>query len=188
MPVRTTPTLTTAEQLFGMVTDGYRYELVAGELRMMSPAGGRHGRIAIRVAHLLIQHVDANDLGVVYAAETGFRIETDPDTVLAPDVAFLSKARHATIKDEVAYVPLAPDLAVEVLSPSDRFSRVEAKAFQWLDAGAKLVLLVDPETQTIHRYQSRKQIEVYQLGETLECGHAVAAWMLNVKQVFEISH
>ncbi|PAY16618.1 hypothetical protein CKO51_25940 [Rhodopirellula sp. SM50] len=185
MPARTTPTLTTAEQLFGMVTDGYRYELVAGELRMMSPAGGRHGRIAVRVAHLLMQHVDANDLGVVYAAETGFRIETDPDTVLAPDVAFVSKARHATIKDEVAYLPLAPDLAVEVLSPSDRFSRVESKAFQWLDAGTKLVLLVDPETQTIHRYPSRKQIEVYQLGETLDCSPAVPAWKLNVKDVFQ---
>ncbi len=152
---------------------------------MMSPAGGRHGRIAVRVAHLLMQHVDARKLGVVYAAETGFLIDTSPDTVLAPDVAYISTARHATIEDETAYPALAPDLAVEVLSPNDRFSRVESKAFQWLDAGTKLVLLVDPETQTIHRYASRKQIEVYQLGETLDCSPAVPDWTLTVDDVFQ---
>jgi Uma2 family endonuclease len=185
MPTRVNPAETTAEQLFAMPADGYRYELVAGELRMMSPAGGRHGRIAIQVAHLLKQHVDGRELGVVYAAETGFLIERAPDTVLAPDVAFVSTDRHATIDDEISYLPVTPDLAVEVLSPSDRFSRVEAKAFQWLDAGTKLVLLVDPETQTIHRYQSRKQIEVYETSEAIDCSSAVKAWTLNVQDVFK---
>ena len=152
---------------------------------MMSPAGGRHGFFANRISYLLNRHVDERDLGAVYAAETGFLIERDPDTVLAPDVAFVSKKRHATIKDEISYITLSPDLAVEVLSPSDRFSRVEAKAFQWLDAGTKLVLLVDPESKTIHRYQSRKQIEVYQQGETLDCNPAVPGWQLNVKDIFQ---
>ena len=152
---------------------------------MMSPAGGRHGRVSARIAHLLLRHVDANQLGVVYAAETGFLIEKDPDTVLAPDVSFVCDARYALIENEISYLPLAPDLAVEVLSPNDRFTRVESKAFQWLDAGTKLVLLVDPEAQTIHRYQSRKQIEVFDIHETLNCDHAVPNWSLTVQQVFQ---
>lgn len=151
---------------------------------MMSPAGGRHGRIAIEIAYLLKKHVDEKELGVVYAAETGFKIQRDPDTVLAPDVAFISKQRHALIEDEISYIPLAPDLVVEVLSPSDRFSRVESKAFQWLDAGTKLVLLVDPETKTIHRYKSRKQIEVFEAAETIDCNDAVADWKFKVADVF----
>ena len=186
MPTPASPSVTTAAELFAMPADGYRYELVSGELRMMSPDGGRHGRIAIRVAHLLMQHVDSGELGVVFAAQTGFRIESDPDTVLAADVAFISKTRHAMIEDEISYVALAPDLTVEVLSPSDRFSRVEAKAFQWLDAGTKLVLLVDPETQMIHAYRSRKQIEVFQSDETLDCSDAVTGWTFPAKDVFRV--
>ena len=78
---------------------------------MMSPAGGRHGRIASRIAYLLTQHVDDRDLGIVYAAETGFLIEQDPDTVLAPDVGFISKTRCNEIHDESSYLPFAPDLS-----------------------------------------------------------------------------
>ena len=151
---------------------------------MMSPAGGRHGRVAIEIAHLLKKHVDQFDLGVVYAAETGFLIERDPDTVLAPDVAFISASRHALLENEISYLPMAPDLAVEVLSPNDRFSRVESKAFQWLDAGTKLVLLVDPENKAVHGYRSRKQIEVYEIAETVDCTNAVADWSFNVTDVF----
>jgi Uma2 family endonuclease len=176
--------MTTADQLYAMPDDGWRYELVAGELRMMSPAGGQHGRIAIQIAHLLMQHVEPLGLGVVYAAETGFVIARNPDTVIAPDVAFVTKSRKETIENEAGYVPFAPDLAIEVLSPHDRFSQVETKAFRWLDAGTKLVLLIDPDTQTVHRYQSRKQIAVYQAGEVVDCAIAVTDWQLSVNEAF----
>ena len=151
---------------------------------MMSPAGGRHGRIAVQVAYLLKTHTDATSQGVVFAAETGFLIHTDPDTVLAPDVAFVSRARFETIEDEAQYVPFAPELAVEVLSPNDRFARVESKAFAWLDAGTKLVLIVDPENESIHAYRSRKRIEVFDRTETINCHDSVAEWTLVVDQVF----
>jgi Uma2 family endonuclease len=184
MPTPATRTTTTAAELFAQPSDGYRYELISGELRMMSPAGGRHGRIAITLAFMLKQHVDANDLGTVYAAETGFLIGRQPDTVLAPDVAFLSAERVEAIESDVGYIEMAPDLVGEVLSPSDRFSRVEAKAFQWLDAGTKLVLLVDPETETVHCYRSRKQIEVYEKAETIDCNDAVNHWTLPISKLF----
>ncbi|MCA9214648.1 MAG: Uma2 family endonuclease [Planctomycetales bacterium] len=185
MPTKTKPRLTTADELFEQPADGYRYELVAGELRMMSPAGGRHGRIAYRIAQILGNHVDANQLGVVFAAETGFKIEEDPDTVLAPDVAFITQNRYEQIEDDTAYLPIPPDFVGEVTSPSDRFSRVESKAFAWLDAGVKLVLLVDPQTETIHAYRSRNNINVYQSSETIDCSDAVAGWNLDANKVFK---
>ena len=152
----------------------------------MSPAGGRHGRVASQIAYLLKRHVDERRLGVVYAAETGFLIETDPDTVLAPDAAFVGAQRHRTIEDETGYVPLAPDLAVEVISPNDRFSRVETKALAWLDAGTKLVLLVDPAEQTVHAYRSRKRIDIYQSHETVDCSDAVPEWQFPVNDLFKL--
>ena len=153
---------------------------------MMSPAGGRHGRIAVQVAHLLKTHVDRNQLGVVFAAETGFLIQTEPDTVLAPDVAFVSRAKYETIENEAHYLPVAPELVAEVLSPSDRFSRVESKAFAWLDAGTKLVLVVDPENETVHTYWSKKKIEVFDRTETIDCNDAVTNWKLFVADIFRL--
>ncbi len=186
MSLSTVPRTTSAKELFDFPVDGYRYELVSGNLQMMSPAGGRHGRLANRISMLLNKHVDANHLGVVFAAETGFLIQTDPDTVLAPDVAFVSLARFKSVENEVQYLPLAPELAIEVLSPSDRFSRVESKAFAWLDSGTKLVLLIDPDNETIHAYRSRKQIEMFQRSETIDCSAAVSNWMLTVDDVFRL--
>ncbi|MFC1759022.1 Uma2 family endonuclease [Planctomycetota bacterium] len=187
MSTKTIPHLTTADELFAQPADGYRYELVAGELRMMSPAGGRHGRVALRIAQLLANHVEEHQLGVVFAAETGFRIAQDPDTVLAPDVAFVSQSRYDQIDDDVSFLPVAPDFVAEVTSPNDRFSRVESKALAWLDAGTKLVLLVDPESQNIHAYKSRHDIHVHESGETIDCTNAVKKWTLEVERVFQKS-
>jgi Uma2 family endonuclease len=176
----------TAEELFEISSDGGRFELVEGTLCMMSPAGGRHGRIAVQLAYLLKSHVDQNRLGVVFAAETGFKIQSNPDTVLAPDVAYVTRDRFESIKNELEYLPLAPDLVAEVLSPNDRFSRVEAKAFAWLDAGTKLVLVVDPESENVHVYWSKKRIEVFNNREIIDCGVAVADWSLVVSDIFRL--
>ena len=111
----------TARQLTQVPDDGNRYELVLGELRMMSPTGGRHGRVTHNLALLLGLHVRQHDLGVVYAAETGFLLSRDPDTVRAPDVAFVNKVRLAEVDDDSGFMPLAPDLVAEVLSPNDSF-------------------------------------------------------------------
>lgn len=177
--------VTTAKQLGEMLDDGNRYELVKGRLRMMSPAGGEHGRIALRLGMSLGAHVDKHRLGAVYAAETGFLIEQDPDTVRAPDTAFVSAQRLATITDPAAYVPFAPDLAGEIISPNDTFSQVEEKAFAWLTAGTKMVLLVDPAAKTLHVYRAADNILVLNESQELNVDDVVPGWTLKVAELFK---
>ena len=177
--------MSTAAELYDAAgNDNRRYELFRGDLRMMSPAGGRHGRIANHLAWLLSNHVLPNRLGIVLAAETGFLIETNPDTVLAPDVAFVRWERYQSIENEAGFVPLAPDLVIEVLSPSDRYSRVESKVLAWLDAGCRLVLVVDPESETIQAMLSRQQVQIYRAAESIDCSAAVPGWQLALADVF----
>ncbi|MCO6455396.1 MAG: Uma2 family endonuclease [Pirellulaceae bacterium] len=180
----TTDAVTTVAQLAALPRDNACYELVRGELRVVSPAGGRHGRVAMKLAQLLANHVDALRLGVVYAAETGFILQRDPDTVRAPDVAFVSRARADRIDDDTRFVPLAPDLAVEVISPTDTFSAVEDKTFDWLSAGTRLVLLVDPASRRVHAYRSADNIVVLGENEQLQADDVVDQWRVDVKSLF----
>ena len=114
----------TADELLQMPHDGVRRELVHGELREMTPAGHDRGYIVSDLGLLIGQYVKAHDLGRMYAAATGFRVETDPDTVLAPDVAFVAKERVGIGAGVRGFFPAAPDLAAEVISPNDRYSDV----------------------------------------------------------------
>jgi Uma2 family endonuclease len=139
----------TAEQLAALPEDGKRYELVDGVLRVMSPAGGRHGRVAGEVFLQIAQHAKRHRLGQAYAAETGFLLRRDPDTVRAPDVAFVSHGRLGPYADHPGYLPLAPDLVAEVISPGDNLSEAGAKASSWIEAGVLVVLLVDPQRGTV---------------------------------------
>lgn len=176
--------MTSAEQLALMGDDGFRYELVNGELTMLSPAGGRHGRIAVRINKLLAIHVDDHGLGATFAAETGFKITANPDTVRAPDGAFVRQQKMESLVDDTGYLPFAPDLAVEVISLTDSFSAVENKAFAWLDAGTDLVLVIDPESKTAHLYRSRTDITVARPGEIIDASAAVPDWQFGVDEIF----
>ncbi len=132
-----------------MPDDGDRHELIRGELRTVTPAGHPHGRIAMRFAWPLAQYVEERRLGAVYAAETGFLLASDPDTVRAPDVAFVRRERVAEVGETGGYLPGAPDLAVEVISPGDTYTGVEGKVTEWLQAGARMVIVVDPPNRAV---------------------------------------
>jgi Uma2 family endonuclease len=146
MVMSTTRSITTADELL-LSPDLGRCELVRGRL-MMTPAGFRHGRVAASLTAALEAFVSQGVLGVVTATETGFLIEREPDTVRAPDVAFL-RSQRLPAEEPVGFFPGAPDLAVEVLSPDDRASEVNAKVAQWLEAGCDAVWVVDPQNQTV---------------------------------------
>jgi len=147
------PTLMTADQLEHLRLPHKHVELVKGVLIVKEPAGYRHGAVAARLAKVLMDYVDAQDLGQVVAAETGFTLATDPDTVRAPDTAFIRRERLPD-PPPAGFARLAPDLVVEVLSPDDRPGEVLAKVADWLSAGTRLVWVVDPARRRARVYRA----------------------------------
>lgn len=175
---------TTADELLAMPRGRVRRELVHGELREMTPAGSEHGDIAMEIGWRLAQHVKANRLGKAYAAETGFKLSSDPDTVRAPDAAFVRAERVEQAGRVTGYFPGAPDLAVEVISPNDRFTEVEEKVFGWLRAGTRLVIVANPREHTVTLYRSRHEIILLTEEEDLDGGDVVSGWKIPVRDLF----
>ena len=136
--MRTLKKLFTAEDLLCLSATGKRLELVKGKVYEMAPAGGRHGYVAMNIGTLMGGHARSNRLGRVFAAETGFIIRHDPDTVRAPDVAFVSQNRLSADEIPDGYIDLIPDLVVEVVSPNDCRREVREKVEEWLNAGVRL--------------------------------------------------
>lgn len=145
--------LMTAEELERTHVPGKSTELVRGRLIVHEPPGEYHGHVAAKLLFLLGQHVYGRKLGWLFAQDTGFKIEADPDTVRAPDVAFVSKERRPEIQRR-GYSPFAPDLAAEVLSPNDRPGEVLSKVGDWLDAGVHLVWVIDPIIRQARVYRA----------------------------------
>lgn len=160
-------TLMTADELLVTPFPNKRTELVRGVLVVREPAGFRHGVVSATLTKLLAHHVDSNRLGLVLAAETGFKLATDPDTVRAPDVAFVSRARLPD-PAPLGYPALAPDLVVEVLSPDDRSGETLTKVGEWLTAGSQLVWVVDPAHRLARVYRADGSETVVAEADALE--------------------
>lgn len=176
--------LTTAEDLWRLPGDGRGYELIRGELTMVAPAGGGHGRAAMKIARLLDTYAEANDLGIVFAAETGFIIERDPDTVRAPDAAFVAKNRIPQSGIPAGYIPFAPDLVIEVLSPGDSQIDVEEKIQQWLSSGVRAAWVVNPRLKTITVHRPARDPRVLRESDTLAGDDVVPGFALDVAELF----
>lgn len=175
----------TAQELLHMPDDGLRYELVKGELRRMPPpAGEGHGYVAGEMLGELRNYVKANNLGRVYAAETGFQIAADPDTVRATDAAFVRRERVEEAGRVRGYRSGAPDLAVAVTSPSDTHAQVMEKALGWLDAGCRMVLVADPKQRTVTVYRSRENIRILTGSDAIDGADVVPGWSLPVADLF----
>ena len=177
-------TRTTADQLAAIPDDGQRYELVAGELKVMSPAGNEHGQIAAELGWRVSAFVRENDLGVTFAAETGFLIQQNPDTVRAPDFAFVTKKRIDAVGRVTGFWPGAPDLLAEVVSPGDSFSDVEEKVLCWLNTGTKVVWVVDPRQQHVTVYRSPSDITVIEADGMLDAPELLPGWSVRIGDLF----
>ncbi|MFZ1932397.1 MAG: Uma2 family endonuclease [Thermoguttaceae bacterium] len=158
------------------------FDLVEGELVPMSPPGFDHGCIVGEVYAALREFVRATRLGSV-AVEAGFVVSHDPDTVRTPDVAFV-RAERVPPGGVRAFFDGAPDLAVEVISPSDRASEVIAKAGDWLRFGCAAVWVVDPETKTVTVYSHRPQTLFLSANDTLVCEELLPGFSLPVSELF----
>ena len=180
----TTRTLVTADELLRMPDDGRRYELIEGELIELAPAGGRHSNIGLRIAALLFQHVDKSNLGDMFGADCGFFLRHDPDTVRAPDAAFIASERIPPGGIPVGYLDTIPDIVVEVVSPNDRTGQVHAKIEQWIEHGVKLVWLVHPEQRSITVYSSVREVQVLHEGDTLTGDPVLPDFSCPVSEIF----
>jgi Uma2 family endonuclease len=176
----------TAAELFELPDDGCRYELIAGELQRMSPAGDEHGRVGMELAIPLGYHIKQHKLGKLYLAETGFLIQTNPDTVRAPDIAFVRMERIQQTPKVKSYRVGAPDLAIEITSPGDTVREVEDKVTEWLGAGASMVWIVSPKLKTVTVYRSLTDIVTLTEKDTLDGGEVVPGFQLPVADIFAI--
>jgi Uma2 family endonuclease len=171
---------TTAEELFARSPG--RCELIDGEVVAMTPSGGRHGRYTAELAMHLALYVRQHRIGRVYGAETGFILARDPDVVRAPDVAFVARER---VIDTERFLEQAPDLAVEVLSPSDAYSYVDTKIHQWLDAGTRTVWIIDPQAGRVQIYR-RGERNVLDLGleDAIDGADVLPDFRLDLRELF----
>lgn len=180
----TTTRLMTADELLRLPRGEHRYRLIKGELITMSPAGSEHGALVVNMTLPLAQYVKANDLGIVFGAETGFKVAENPDTVLAPDVSFISWERVPTSGIPKKYWPGAPDLAVEVLSPGDTAREVEVKVGQWLAAGARLVWTVNPKQRSVTVHRSPQDSDTLSETDELDGEEVVPGFRCRVSEIF----
>lgn len=151
----------TAQELLEYSHESYRTELIAGRLVEMEPTGAQHGVVAATLSHLLRAHVLPLDLGKVFGAQTGYILASDPDTVRAPDASFVSRERIEALGGVPAgYWPGPPEIAFEVTSPNDRRAAVRCKTDSWLQAGTRVVVVVDPQraTAVVHRRDAPPQL------------------------------
>ncbi len=181
----TTQKLMTADELLAMPDDGFRYELVRGELRKIAPSSPDHGEFAARTTTPLAVHVFTNRLGVIYIADTGFMLESDPDHVRAPDAAFVRRERVHLGRGRRGYFPGAPDVAIEVISPGDTYTDVDEKVGDYLDAGTQAVIVINPRNRTARVHFSRNDVVLLTVDDTLDISGVVEGWSMPVRDIFE---
>lgn len=181
VPVK--PDVYTAGDLERLSHEGYHYELVKGELREMAPPGGAHGSATSRIAYHVSTVVYEQDLGDVFAAETGFLVSRDPDTVLAPDFAFIAKDRLPNPLPK-SYVPVVPDIVLETRSPNDTKREVADKVNRWLTLGVSLVWELNPQTCILTVHRQNQMPRLLGIGDTLDGGEALPGFSVPLARLF----
>jgi len=181
MSTTTQTHLMTAEELGNLPDEPLRHELIKGELLTMPLPKYEHMRVSANLTGMLWQHAKANRLGQVNA-EGGYKLETDPDTVLGPDVSFVSQDRIALSRE--GYHDGPPDLAVEVLSAGDRRGKVEHKLSLWLELGTRSVWLVDPRRRTVEVCKATGDRKLFHETDEL-VDDTVPGFRVKVSEIFD---
>lgn len=150
----------------------------------MSPAGGEHGIIIGRLTVALGHYVEENDLGEVFGAETGFKLASNPDTVLGPDIAFVSNEKIPQSGIPVSFWSGAPDLAVEVVSPGNTRREIEEKVEEYLSAGVSLVWIINPKRRTVTVHQANAEPATLAESDMLDGADVVPGFQYSVARLF----
>ena len=183
--MRVKKTLLSAEELLRLSTsNACRYELVEGELYEMPPAGAEHGSIAMQIGTLLNAYVRRVESGRVFAAETGFILRRNPDTVRAPDASFVSNDHLPEGGLPRGFMELAPDLAVEVVSPNQTAREVEDKVRTWLEAGTSVVWVIDPANRSVAAHRAGVETITFFEQDALEEDELLPGFVCQVEDLF----
>ncbi|MGH7570374.1 MAG: Uma2 family endonuclease [Gemmatimonadota bacterium] len=177
--------LLTLEEYERLPDDGYRDELVRGRLVREPLPGGIHDWVAGNLFRSLDRYAEQHSLGHV-AFDTGFLLSRDPPTVRGPDVAFLAWERIPSEGPPKGFWETAPDLAVEVLSMSNRAAEINDKVLEYLGAGTRLVWVVDPETRCVTVYRSRKDVQVLTTDDALDGADVLPGFRLPLSELFDL--
>lgn len=178
-------TLMTVEEFMALPDDGKRYELIEGELCEVAGGGGEHGVIGMELGSRLLIYARGKRLGRVLNADTGYIIRRNPDMVRLADISFLCTERWENLERREALIQGAPDLAVEVVSPSDSYGEVHEKALVWLEAGARMVWVVQPLSLTVTVYKPNQEPWTLRAEDTLDGDDVVPGFSVPVRELFE---
>ena len=181
----TMPKLLTAADLLRLHSKGVRGELIRGVLQETMPAGLKHGEIAAALMALFWIHVRPARLGRVFGSDTGVLLERNPDTVREPDVAYVAAASLPLDADISGYCPVVPDLVVEIVSPTDDEREVANKAAMWLHYGARMVLVINPESRTIQVRRPGAPAVTLTIHDTLDGGDVLPGFTCPVRDILE---
>ena len=182
----TSTALMTAEELMQLPDDDLRHELINGELITMPPPKLPHGRIATRLGVPLAQFVLENDLGEVYIGDVGFQLTRNPDTVLGPDISFISKERLEQAGDVKGYWQGPPDLAVEVFSPGYRPGKISERISRLFSFGTKQVWVVDLEHGAVTVYRSELDTTTFSGADFLEAPDLFPGFSISLEKIFAV--
>jgi Uma2 family endonuclease len=181
----TTETLLTAEEYARLPDDGRPTELVRGKIVEMNPPTPKHGIICIEIGAILRNYVKEHDLGRVAGNDSCVITEHDPDTVRGADVAFYSYAKVPKGPVPAGYLKVAPDIVIEVLSPSDRWNEMHAKIAEYLDAGVSVVCVLDPATEEAHLFYRDKSPRALAGNDELTFPDQLGDFRVAVRKLFE---
>lgn len=177
-------TLMTADDLLRLPKQGYLYELVEGVLVTLNPAGSAPAITAARIVRRLDDVADRQKLGIVGGADWGFKLRSDPDTVRAPDAAFVCAGRIPSAGIPPGFWPGAPDLAVEVLSPSHTFAARLEKVQEYLDAGTRLVWLVEPDPRRLTVFRPGERTVSLHADDMVDGGDVLPGFHLLLSEIW----
>jgi len=176
--------LMTAEELQRLPEDHQRYELVGGVLTTMPPNSYAHGLVAANLCVELGGYIETNKLGTTLAT-CGYILRRDPDTVRAADISFIRQDRWARLTDTTGYPSFAPDLAVDIIDPWDGYTDVMQRRADWLTAGTRLVLVIDPSRRTVAVHRSANTMTMLTEDDQIDGADAVPGWTMSVRALFE---
>jgi Uma2 family endonuclease len=175
----------TADELFLVPCDDAQCELVEGIVVRAPRAGAVHGKLVARIARVLDEFVESRGLGVVCGADTGFVLRRAPDTVRAPDVSFVAKERVPPSGEPEKYWPMAPDLAVEIVSPWDGAQTLQEKIGDYLSAGTRVVWIVYPRTRVLLQHRSLNDVRAFAEEDALVADDVLPEFACPVRRIFD---